>query len=158
MKKCLLQNNKLKGTPKKLTARWEVDEEQELECFDSFYAPCTLEKNMTKKRVGYWRDIQRTNWRGDIIIPDFPDCPDVNDFIDPNWDITERSAIIDYLKRGKEKKSWMGCSNCRICGCMNGSRCLTDREWVWPEGFVHYLEKHNVKPPQEFVNYVLSKK
>jgi len=32
---------------------------------------------------------------------------------------------------------------------------LTDGVYVWPEGLAHYLEKHNVRLPQEFVDHVL---
>jgi hypothetical protein len=37
-----------------------------------------------------------------------------------------------------------------------GSGERTDGVYVWPEGLVHYLEKHNVRLPQEFVDHVLS--
>jgi hypothetical protein len=33
---------------------------------------------------------------------------------------------------------------------------LTDGVYVWPEGLAHYLEKHNVRLPKEFVQHVLS--
>jgi len=32
---------------------------------------------------------------------------------------------------------------------------LTDGVYMWPEGLAHYLEKHNVRLPQEFVDHVL---
>lgn len=114
-----------------------------------------LEETMTKKRVGYWRGIHGKRISSAV---DFPDCPDVKDFIDPSWNEAEKNKVSDYLKNGKEKESWKGSSVCRICGKRgNGSSCLTDGEWVWPEGLAHYIDDHNVKPPQVFVDYVLSK-
>jgi hypothetical protein len=116
-----------------------------------------LGPKMTKFRVGYWRATKKSS-DGKRVIVNFPDCPDVHDFIDPSWDINERQMVIDYIKKGKIKHSWMGSSTCRICGKRgNGSSCLTDGTWVWPEGLSHYLEEHNVKPPREFINRVKSK-
>jgi len=37
-----------------------------------------------------------------------------------------------------------------------GSSDLTDGVYVWPEGLVHYVEKHNVRLPTEFVKHVLN--
>lgn len=33
-----------------------------------------------------------------------------------------------------------------------GSKCLTDGNWVWPEGLAHYIEAHEVRLPDEFVD------
>lgn len=38
-----------------------------------------------------------------------------------------------------------------------GSNDLTDGTYIWPEGFVHYLEKHAIRPPEAFVKHVLSR-
>jgi hypothetical protein len=38
-----------------------------------------------------------------------------------------------------------------------GSHDLTDGVFVWPEGYAHYIEKHDVKPPREFIEHVLAK-
>ena len=35
-----------------------------------------------------------------------------------------------------------------------GSRCLTDGEWVWPEGLEHYIEVHSVLLPEDFARMV----
>ncbi|MFT5048691.1 MAG: hypothetical protein ACI8QZ_000078 [Chlamydiales bacterium] len=35
-----------------------------------------------------------------------------------------------------------------------GSRCLTDGEWVWPEGLAHYVEAHHVRLPDEFLGWM----
>ena len=38
-----------------------------------------------------------------------------------------------------------------------GTKCLTlDGTWVWPEGFAHSIEAHSVRPPQEFIDHLLS--
>lgn len=112
----------------------------------------------TEKHVGYWRGNPRKSISGDKMVIDEPELPDVHDFIDKNWDKIERKKVIQYLRSNKkERYAWMGWSTCRICGCMNGSTCLTDGRWVWPEGFLHYITNHNVKPPMEFLEYLKQK-
>jgi hypothetical protein len=32
-----------------------------------------------------------------------------------------------------------------------GGRDLTDGVWMWPEGLAHYVERHAVRLPDEFV-------
>ena len=140
---------------KKLKAIWNPDDDQNVDVFDSLDKPNTLEKEMTKHRVGYWRGIPRKSWRGDFLVCDYLDCPDVKGFIDPTWDKDERKMVMDYLKEGMEQHRWCGYSTCRICGKHdNGDACLTDGTWVWPNGLVHYLEKHDVRLPNEFVEWV----
>ena len=154
----MLQTTKIIGSPRKLRVSWNPDLADEFRVVDSLDVPDSLEKDMIEKRVGYWRGIHRKSYRGDFMIANFLECPDVNDFIDLAWNEEERKKVSSYLKKGRIKYSWMGCSECRICRKWdNGSHCLTDGEWIWPEGFAHYIEKHNVKPPQEFVDYVLQK-
>ena len=37
-----------------------------------------------------------------------------------------------------------------------GSRTFIDGVWAWPEGFAHYIKKHNVTLPREFIDYARS--
>lgn len=97
--------------------------------------------------IGYWR-VGR-------VYGHEPEIPyDPQDFVDPDWDPTERDLVIKYLERGVEKHQWRGSSTCRCCGRRNGSRCFTDGTYVWPEGLAHYLREHNVRPPAVFVDHV----
>ena len=84
-----------------------------------------------------------------------------SDYVDTTWNADERAKVVSYLKQGKPYEYWRGYSGCRF-GCDHkageqGSRDLTDGTYVWPEGFPHYVERHGVRPPQEFINHVLSK-
>lgn len=92
-----------------------------------------------EKRVGYWSGEQP------------PDS-----LVDLTWDRTERKAVVAYLLSGKIKDRWRGGARCRICDAPNGSTCLTDGVYVWPEGFAHYVEEHDVKPPQDFIDHVFA--
>mgnify|MGYP000845465439 CR=1 FL=1 len=85
------------------------------------------------------------------------DFPDPRYFVVKNWDQKEKQKVISYLKKGDVCGAMKGCSYCRICDITNGSEELTDGKYLWPSGFVHYLEAHNVKPIQEFIDHVLSK-
>jgi hypothetical protein len=88
-----------------------------------------------------------------------PTLPLPQRFVDPAWSRDERAAVLAYLRSGRVWRSFMGCSYCRICGQEDramGCADLTDGEWVWPEGLAHYVEQHDVRLPQEFVDTVLA--
>jgi hypothetical protein len=92
-------------------------------------------------------------------MPGLPSLSSPQDFVDPSWDPAERDMVIVYLRKGRVLDRYMGYSTCRFkCGIDNadmGDADLTDGTFVWPEGFSHYLEKHSVRPGQDFVNHVL---
>ena len=52
---------------------------------------------------------------------------------------------------------YKGISSCRICNCMNGSREYKYEGWQWPEGYSHYIEKHNVRPSLAFEEFITGK-
>jgi hypothetical protein len=63
--------------------------------------------------------------------------------------------VISSLRRGQVFETWRGYSFCRfMCGISDeemGYRCLTDGAWVWPEGLAHYVERHHLPLPEEFI-------
>jgi hypothetical protein len=91
--------------------------------------------------IGYWRSDHTLDW------------PNVADFVDPDWDEDSRRLTIDYLQSGALARRFWGVSYCRLCGAENGHAELTDGEWLWPEGLAHYLERHEVRLPDEFVEH-----
>lgn len=101
--------------------------------------------------LGYWRSMDRrhktTKW------------PDPLDFVDPSWDPDERLMVIEYLKtRGKVLYEWLGTATCRFCGIRpcGEPTCFEDGTYGWPSGLAHYLEKHDLRVPQVFVDHVYS--
>jgi hypothetical protein len=64
------------------------------------------------------------------------------------------ALLSSYLRGGREHSTWMG-STCRICGKANGSRCMTDGMFVWPEGLAHYVEDHHVALDPLFVSWIM---
>jgi hypothetical protein len=108
------------------------------------------------KFIGFWRDT-----KGSISKLPWPD-----DFVDKKWNEEEKELVAAYLDAGKKVGFWKGSSSCRL-GCKNnyfyksnleiGSTDQSDGEWVWPEGFSHYIKVHNVKPPIDFINKIIEK-
>ena len=51
--------------------------------------------------------------------------------------------------------SMRGWSTCRLCSQPNGSREFQYGGWAWPQGFIHYIEDHLVKPSQPFIDFIV---
>jgi len=93
--------------------------------------------------VGYWKGPHEPK-----------ELPDPIEFVDPQWDLRERDLVIVHLRGGSPVNHMMGISECRLCGRRNGSHEMTDGRYLWPEGLAHYVEAHNVRLPNEFVEHV----
>lgn len=97
---------------------------------------------MSQKIVGYWHSK---------LTPEYP-MPEARE---NTWEGQE-----DFLARLHNKESKMhqvryrGFSTCRICSCINGSTEFQNSKFRWPSGLRHYIETHNVKPDQEFIDWV----
>jgi hypothetical protein len=102
--------------------------------------------------IGYWK-TSRANDPSDLPWP--------GDYIDETWDPAEREAVATYLDAQPDVQAWKGYSFCRL-GCEHhssiGTTDKSDGIFVWPAGFSHYIRKHSVRPPQEFIDHVLSRK
>jgi hypothetical protein len=98
-------------------------------------------------RVGYWRS------------PEQPDLPHPGDFVDASWDAAERRKVIEYLDDAYQTPMFsFGPSWCRM-GCAGipkdiGTQDLTDGVWLFPEGLVHYVRHHAVRPPEAFLEHL----
>jgi hypothetical protein len=98
-------------------------------------------------QVGYWRS------------PEQPNLPHPGDFVDTSWDAEERRKVIEYLDDAYQTPMFScGPSWCRI-GCTDipediGSQELTDGVWLFPEGLVHYVRHHAVRPPEAFLEHL----
>lgn len=105
------------------------------------------------KLIGYWAPAPQ--WREERVCSQAPRWPDVRRAVRPNWRVAERELLVAYLRKGHRCRGYLGFSACRFdCPETNGAlgcRELTDGEWVWPEGLPHYVERHDVMLPEEFV-------
>ena len=77
------------------------------------------------------------------------------------WNRAERPGILAYLRAGQEWIRYNGWSYCRFeCGVAPrklGDRDLTDGGGMGPEGLAHYVAKHSVHLPDEFVGHMRSR-
>jgi len=98
--------------------------------------------------IGYWKSIHE------------PELPDPANFVDLNWNPHEKSIVLQHLKKGKAIADWMGLSWCRFrCEESDmGESCLTDGKYIYPEKLSHYIEKHNVRLPDDFIKHILNYK
>jgi len=113
----------------------------------------------TKERyIGYWASHE------DPAVCHYAQKENVlpwpGDFVDTSWDPQERATVVAYLNGAPDVEFWMGYPHCRF-KCPHSTDLGTtdkgDGTYVWPAGFGHYLEAHGVKPPVEFIQYVLNK-
>lgn len=131
-----------------------------------FY-PCDTKRTFSRFYIGYWADVdQCPKTIKDLNrqqAREFLGCeiqksklPKPQDYIDDTWDVTERELVINYLENVKVVEHWRGYSYCRFgCDTNMGTTCKSDGSYTFPEGFIHYLKEHSVKPPQQFINHVL---
>lgn len=103
------------------------------------------------------------HWQPQIISLNEPDLesddlPDPSNLVCRNWiESSLKKKLVAYLRNGLTYNSYRGVSYCRFgCGidnCEMGFREFTDGVWVWPEGLQHYVNKHDVMLPDEFVSH-----
>ena len=108
------------------------------------------------KRAGYWRpNDDWDDWRTESELPD------PRWLVRRGWRRRERSKVLAYLRAGRIYAVYAGYSYCRFWLCWTrppqmGSCDLTDGEWVWPQGLAHYVERHWVCLPDEFIEAMRS--
>jgi hypothetical protein len=108
------------------------------------------------KAVGFWRENEY--W----CFSTPSGLPDPRRLTRRRWRPHERPAILNYLRTGWVGGVYAGFSYCRFRLCFTppprmGSFDLTDGEWVWPEGLAHYVARHAVWLPDEFVETTKSR-
>ena len=105
-------------------------------------------KKPSVKTVGYWSN---------------PRQPETNIYPTPipqdkHW--KGQKLFCDALMKIQNdpktrRESYKGSAICRICQKQNGSSEFSTSNWRWPEGFLHYIKDHNIKPEQEFTDWVM---
>lgn len=103
---------------------------------------------MIIKYEGYWRSSEDEK-NSDLPWPRPSDTKCSSDFID---------KLKYVLSHSVEGKRYRGYSNCRLCGGLNGTReylpMINEVRYVVPEGYLHYLEDHNVHPSEDFKSFI----
>lgn len=91
--------------------------------------------------IGYW------------FSPYEMQYPHPSEFIEKDY---KDDQLVSYLNNAYSVNYFRGFSSCRICRISNGTHEKTDGVFIWPVGLAHYVEAHNVKLPDEFINHVKS--
>lgn len=117
--------------------------------------------------IGYWHSVgldrltglpTQTGHEFNRYLEHFEYLPVPSYFVDTTWDAQEKALVLAYLRAGTPLDHWRGFSWCRF-GCDHrtaeqGTADLSDGTYVWPSGFPHYIERHHVRVPQEFVDHI----
>jgi hypothetical protein len=100
--------------------------------------------------IGYWYSKDKDDAH-------YPDPKNLIDeaFYKANWRI--KNQLSGHLFNGVPCNHYRGYSGCRICGERLGTFERTDGIYVWPDKLEHYIEVHNVRLPEQFINHVMSK-
>lgn len=125
-------------------------------------------ESKTRQAIGYWKPITASGNEDAIFQEFFQELkifqkekydylPDPKDFIDVSWSFQEKVMVSEYIRNQPNLVQWRGSSNCRLCGKSNGSTCKGDDIYIFPSGFAHYVEEHDVKPPRTFIDHVKRK-
>jgi len=96
---------------------------------------------MTEK-IGYWKNDAGTI-EGKVEIGQHSGT----------MNTTEGKAVVKFIEASKIHDMYRGCSICRVCGKENGSEDLIspDGNFIFPEGYLHYITCHSVRPPENFI-------
>src|SRR5262245_56839572 len=98
--------------------------------------------------IGYWTGPESS---GDLPWPGW--------LVGEPYETERCEGICRYLNGGSFFTGWLGYSWCRFgCGVPDkemGSCDLTDGYWMWPQGLSHYVRRHHVRLPEEFIASML---
>ena len=110
--------------------------------------PVVICKNSNIVRVqGYWKN---DNDKSTFSYP-------VPRSTTRHWFKYHKSGIVSAIRKTQmiaEENGYRGWSTCRICGCHNGSTEFTHEDVLWPSGFIHYVEVHDVCPDDWFLEFI----
>ena len=104
------------------------------------------------KAVGYWSHDGRFSRPSPHEVAFTDGFPHPARLVESLGASPPDDRILRYLRSGYPWVLCLGFSYCRFgCERIEGTRCLTDGTWVWPEGLAHYVEVHGVPLPDEFL-------
>lgn len=120
------------------------------------------------KPIGYWRDTEvlPMSFTGtgsgspfaDLAVAFTQVANTALPWPEPNGRLAQeaKERVAVYLRQGLVNDVYKGKAYCKLCHADLGSSDLTDGEFVWPEGYAHYVLEHNVMPDLDLLAKVLS--
>lgn len=104
--------------------------------------------NNIKHYIGFYKEIGNINsqWTK-MPIPNSNKIP-----------TSMLNILIDRIKFAEKYAtviSYRGISMCRICNQYNGHREYHLQNYIWPEGYIHYIKDHNVAIDDNFIDFIM---
>jgi hypothetical protein len=134
----------------RLIGYWELPEREIAQQMQYLRAELARPNLSGEARASLQKALEKMERLGNFIHP--------RRLVDPSWPPEQRRRCIDYLRHGAVWMSFLGFSYCRFrCGVPAqemGCSTLTDGVWAWPEGLAHYVERHAVRLPEDFIAHI----
>lgn len=115
----------------------------------------------TKKEIGYWAEgrwdsdkkkwVKRKGTQYPMPVPRDSPWKGEKKFL------MNLKKVVDSNKVAKSGFEAKGFSRCRLCGKINGPGDYSLEYYQWPDNLFHYVKKHNIKPDEEFIEFINNK-
>lgn len=107
--------------------------------------------------IGYWKN-KHYYIDNNEILPDPSTLIDVEFWLNigKKYNGLTKSQIVEYLDSNIDCNYYRGLSICRICDAGLSSYERHDGVYVWPDMLSHYIDKHDVILPDEFIQHIHS--
>jgi hypothetical protein len=112
----------------------------------------TPNNKMNNTKIGFWKSGSEPESESELPSPIISDNIYGDDFIKKCNEWSNVSVSL-YDPRVVH---YMGYSNCRICGELNGTKEFTYGGFTFPSGIFHYVTEHNIEIDEEFVQMILN--
>ncbi len=104
-----------------------------------------MNKTTVEKREGFWKSALE------------PELPTPKACQRPHKDQAVFLEALSSVEFVAHESAYRGWSVCRVCRKPNGNEEFKLVGWVWPQGYRHYIEEHNVRPSPEFKQFVMER-
>ena len=117
-----------------------------------------------KKIFGYWKEKSRREIYRQMGYPVddiFKNPEEESPYPEPKANDEPWQGQGDFIARLLKIQSYAhktyfrGFSSCRICKKINGSIEYEYKGHIWPEGYLHYIEEHNIEPTEDVKTWVI---
>jgi hypothetical protein len=102
-----------------------------------------LGKNWSDDWFGVWRE-------GDY----FPQCPRVEDCVDPAARLVDEERILKYLDGASVIEVYATMNPCKLCPAELPAGIMSDGLLAWTLDLPHYVREHHIVLPTRFVQRI----
>jgi hypothetical protein len=113
--------------------------------------------DITYKAQNLWRDKENKYDSTNKLFP----IPKENNRIWGNAkEFVKKLEKIESLienKKVENKIMYTKCKDCLLCTkkCVSNKQYILD-DYLWEDGLIHYIKKHNIKPSDDFINFIFT--